>query len=60
MNKLSKIFLVIIIILTIALTGMTYAFFYMMNVAKHNLELAIDCQRRLSEAYEKLDHQVTE
>lgn len=42
MNKLSKIFLIINIILVIALGIMTYLYFDMRTIAKQNLDAYVD------------------
>lgn len=54
MNKLSKIFLGIIIILVIALGIMTYLYFNMRTIAKNNLNnLLEECEEKW-ELYHKL------
>ena len=54
MNKLNKIFLVIIMILLIALGIMTYLYFNMRKSAKNNLDMFLNEAEQLSKANEKL------
>lgn len=53
MNKLSKIFLTIIIVLVIALGIMTYLYFNMRGIAKRNLGYYVDAATALQECVEE-------
>ena len=48
MDKLRRIFLAIIIILTIALGIMTFSYFKMRNVAKENLDLYLEAENKIT------------
>lgn len=55
MNNLSKIFLIIIIILSIALTIMAYALFKSVNVAHDNLKSLIEANGEIVQLRKVLD-----
>lgn len=48
MNKLSKIFLVIIVILVIALGIMTVSYFNMKKTSQENLDLYLKAERKIT------------
>ena len=48
MNKLSKIFLVIIVILVIVLGLMTFLYFNMKEAAEQNLDLFLKSERKIT------------
>lgn len=48
MNKLSKVFLVIIVILVIALGIMTFSYFNMKKAAQENLELFLKAESKIT------------
>lgn len=52
MNKLSKVLLVLVILLTIALIAMTIFFFNMKKVAYYNFSM-YESQKELSDSLEK-------
>ena len=52
MNKLSKILLCIIIILTIALGISTFSYLKMKESAKHNLKLYLESQEKITQIME--------
>ena len=49
MNKLSKIFLIIIIVLVIALTGVTISYFKVRKAAHENLNNYLDALKQIQE-----------
>ena len=49
MNKLSKILICIIVILAIALGISTFSYFKMKESAKHNLELYLESQEKITQ-----------
>ena len=55
MNKLNKIFLVIIIFLSIALICMTFAYFNMRKVAEDNLNYFLEENRKVFELNKEID-----
>lgn len=55
MNKLSKIFLVIIIVLIVALGIMTYLYLNALKIAKNNLESIIKSANEVFEANKRID-----
>ena len=55
MNKLSKVFLVIIIILIIALGIMTYLYFNALRIAKNNFESIITSANEVFEANKRIE-----
>ncbi|MEI3394683.1 MAG: hypothetical protein V8R82_03100 [Clostridia bacterium] len=55
MNKLSKIFLVIIIVLVLALCIMSYLYFNMRKSSKQNLDSLLTKSEELTNAYQRID-----
>ena len=55
MNKLSKIFLGIIIILVVALGVMTYEYIELRKSAKYSLDSILELSEELQKAYIKID-----
>ena len=55
MNKLSKIFLVIIIVLVLALCIMSYLYVNMRKSSKQNLDSLLTKSEELTNAYQRLD-----
>lgn len=53
MNKLSRIFLIVVIILSIALGIMTYLYFDMRTIAKRNLDAYVDAATSIYEIVEE-------
>lgn len=51
MNKLNKIFIAIIVILSIALSIAVYFDFYMMDAAKNNLNLLLESHNEIHNLY---------
>ena len=54
MNKISKIFLAIIIILTIALIILTYEYINLRNSAKSSLVDTLENSQKLQDAYQRI------
>ena len=55
MNKLSKIFLVIIIVLVLALCIMSYLYVNMRKSSKQNLDSLLTKSEELTNAYQRID-----
>lgn len=55
MNKLSKIFLVIIIVLVLALCIMSYLYVNMRRSLKQNLDSLLTKSQELTNAYQRID-----
>lgn len=55
MNKLSKIFLVIIIVLVLALCIMSYLYVNMRRLSKQNLDSLLTKSQELTNAYQRID-----
>jgi type II secretory pathway component PulJ len=55
MNKLSKIFLVIIIVLVLALCIMSYLYVNMRRSSKQNLDSLLTKSQELTNAYQRID-----
>ena len=55
MNKLSKIFLIIIIVLVIALTGVTISYFKVRKAAQENLNNYLDALKQITELKGEMD-----
>ena len=55
MNKLSKIFLVIIIVLVLALCIMSYLYVNMKRSSKQNLDSLLTKSQELTNAYQRID-----
>ncbi len=55
MNKLSKIFLVIIIVLVLALCIMSYLYVNMRRSSKQNLDSLLTKSEELTNAYQRID-----
>ncbi len=55
MNKLSKIFLVIIIVLVLALCIMSYLYVNMRKSSKQNLDSLLTKSQELTNAYQRID-----
>lgn len=55
MNKLSKIFLVIIIVLVLALCIMSYLYVNMRRSSKQNLDTLLTKSQELTNAYQRID-----
>lgn len=55
MNKLSKIFLIIIIVLVIALTGVTISYFKVRKAAQENLNNYLDALEQITELKGEMD-----
>lgn len=55
MNKLNKIFIIIIVILAVALCIMTYEYITLRQTSKNNLEDTLNHAEELYEANKKID-----
>ncbi len=55
MNKLSKIFLIIIIVLVVALTGVTISYFKVRKAAQENLNNYLDALKQITELKGEMD-----
>ena len=55
MNKLSKIFLVIIIVLVLALCIISYLYVNMRRSSKQNLDSLLTKSQELTNAYQRID-----